>query len=259
MPFKFRIPKSFVWLFVGLLVLVSLQGRGGEGVAQFVIGFGLLFLAVLIHELAHAVVARMLGIQVRDIVLHPLGGMTRLNWSARDPRKEALISIAGPISNLFIAGLVWLFGRGLIEQGGRPAEWVVVPLLLVNLALGALNLIPAFPMDGGRMLRALLSTKMGHLRATRVAARIGRCLAALTFLAPFIAPLWGGSFWQTLPFPFVGLFVLVLGEIELKQAEAAELISRLGPLMRNAPQNGQHPPEGATVIEVKGSSRVLDD
>jgi Zn-dependent protease len=254
MPFPLRIHRSFIQLFVVLLLLVALQGRGFAGVGQFVAGFVLLFATVVVHELSHAFVARALGVRVRDIVLHPLGGMTRLDWTARDPRKEALISTAGPAINLVLALAVW--GILKITDGEGPVvEWVLAPLLLVNLALGALNLVPAFPMDGGRILRAMLATRMGHLPATRVAARIGRWIAGAALLAPLLAPSFGWSFWQALVFPVLGIFIFILGEIELKQAEAAELFGRMRGAMGGTPAPGG----GGDVIDVEATARVVDD
>jgi Zn-dependent protease len=258
MPIKLRIHRSFFQLFILMALFVALQGRGGEGVAQFAIGFGLLFLAVIFHEASHALVARSLGVTVRDIVVHPLGGMTRLDWGARDPRKEALISSAGPAINLVIAGLLWLAFRNQLGQEGRWTNWVLVPFLMVNVALGVLNLVPAFPMDGGRILRALLSTRLGHLPATRVAARIGRWLAIATLFAPLFVISLGGSFWQSLAFPIVGLFVFVLGEIELKQAEAGELLSRMRDAVGQA-ASGVSPDAHRNAIDVQATSKVVDD
>jgi Zn-dependent protease len=259
MPFKLRIHRSFFQLFVLMALFVALQGRGGEGVAQFATGFALLFVAVIVHETSHAVVARALGVRVRDIVVHPLGGMTRLDWTARDPRKEALISSAGPAVNLVLGGALWLFFRDVLDGDGRWITWVLVPFLMANLALGALNLVPAFPMDGGRILRALLATRLGHLPATRVAARIGRWIALLTLFAPLFAPALGWSVWQSLALPIVGLFVWVLGEVELKQAEASELLSRMGSMMGqpSAPSPSHEGRPG--VIDVPGTSRVLEE
>jgi Zn-dependent protease len=255
MPFKLRIHRSFFQLFIVLLVLIAIQGRGPDEMSRFVTGFALLFVTVVVHELSHAFVARSVGVHVRDIVLHPLGGMTRLDWTARDPRKEALISSAGPAVNLLISVVVWAALRWSGAGDGRLAEWVLAPLVLVNLALGALNLIPAFPMDGGRILRALLSLRMGHLPATRLAARIGRWIAGIALVLPLFAPAFGWSVWQALVFPILGVFVFVLGEIELKQAEAAELLSRMGPMMGARPG----PPRQAGVIDVEAKSRVVDD
>jgi Zn-dependent protease len=254
-PFKIRIHRSFFQLFIVLALLVALQGRGAEGVAQFAAAFGLLFVAVILHESSHAFAARTLGVKVRDIVVHPLGGMTRLDWTARDPLKEAMISCAGPAVNLLVAGILWIVFRGTLQEPARWMAWFVLPFLTANAALGALNLVPAFPMDGGRVLRALLSTKLGHLPATRIAARIGRWIAALTLLVPFVAPSFGWTFWQALAFPIVGLFVFVLGELELKQAEAAEMIARMSAAARGAGAPGQP----GNVIDVEATSRVLED
>jgi Zn-dependent protease len=265
LPFKLRIHRSFFQLFIVLALLVAFQGRGAEGVAQFATGFGLLFFAVILHESSHAFVARWLGVSVRDIVVHPLGGMTRLDWSARDPRKEALISSAGPAINLLVAGLLWIGFRGALGNESRWTTWVLVPFLMINVALGALNLVPAFPMDGGRILRAVLATRLGHLPATRVAARIGRWLAILTLFAPLLAPSFGWSFWQSLAFPIVGLFVFILGEWELKQAEAAEMFARMGAAVRDAQERAAGPPGARPdaappgVIDVQGTSRVLEE
>jgi Zn-dependent protease len=259
MPFKVRIHRSFIQLFVILLVLVTLQGRGLEGVGQFVSGFVLLFVTVVVHELSHAMVAKTVGVHVRDIVLHPLGGMTRLDWTAKDPKREALISSAGPAINLVIAALL-LGILAATRAEGRFAEWVLRPLFMVNVALGVLNLIPAFPMDGGRILRALLSVRFGHLRATRIAARIGRWIAALALVVPFFAPALGMSFWQSLVFPILGVFVFVLGEIELKQAEALDLVGKMHSMAGRRPEAPGGPPGGGpTVIDVEASSRVIDD
>jgi stage IV sporulation protein FB len=253
MPVRIRIHRSFFQLFFLLLLVVALQRRGAEGMVQFLAGFGVLFLAVVLHEISHAFVATRLGVTVRDIVLHPLGGMTRLEWSARDPRKEALISSAGPALNLLLALATWSALRLFDVGPGRLLSWVLQPLLFVNLALGALNLVPAFPMDGGRILRALLATRRGHLPATRIAVRVGRWFAGLALAAPFLALAVGWSFWQALVFPVLGLFVFVLGEIELKQAEAADLLARMG--AAGAPRAPGGTPD---VIDVAATSRVVD-
>jgi Zn-dependent protease len=254
MPFRLRIHRSFIQLFVVLVLIVAFQGRGFLGVGQFVSGFVLLFATVVLHELSHAFAARALGVRVRDIVLHPLGGMTRLDWTAADPRKEALISSAGPAINLVLAAALWLVLRATGWDAGVPVvAWVLGPLLLVNVALGTLNLVPAFPMDGGRILRAVLSTRVGHLPATRLAVRIGRVLALLALLAPLAAPAFGWSVWQSLVLPVLGLFIFMLGEIELKRAEAGELLARMGAAM-GAGQGPSRPEP----IEVEATARVVD-
>lgn len=139
------------------------------------------FAIVVVHELAHALTARRFGIHTRDIVLYPIGGVASLDRAPEKPAQELLVALAGPAVNLSLAALLY----GAIQLfGGPAAEWPQIAagsfawtLLWINLSLGAFNLIPAFPMDGGRVLRALLAMRMGRVEATVIAARIGRLLA----------------------------------------------------------------------------------
>ena len=151
-----------------------------------------MFGCVLLHELGHALAARQFGIRTIDITLYPIGGVARLERMPRAAGAELLIALAGPAVNFAIAaaitgllflgaagfGLSWSFGSYLGE------------LLLVNLGLGLFNLIPAFPMDGGRVLRAGLSTMLGRARATHVASIVGQVLAVLF---AFAALRWTGD------------------------------------------------------------------
>jgi Zn-dependent protease len=139
------------------------------------------FACVLLHELGHALMARRFGIDTRDITLYPIGGVARLERMPRAPGAELLIALAGPAVNFAIVlGLIALFSVGgdLLIAYAWPAVFLQ-QLLVVNLVLGLFNLIPAFPMDGGRVLRALLSGWLGRVRATMAAARVGRALAVL--------------------------------------------------------------------------------
>lgn len=137
------------------------------------------FVCVLLHELGHALTARTLyGIPTQDITLYPIGGVARLERMPRKPGPEILITLAGPLVNLVLAiGLAVLGGvlSAAVPQSG------LVPftraLFWINLALAGFNLIPAFPMDGGRILRAALTSWVGRLRATEIAAGLGRMLA----------------------------------------------------------------------------------
>jgi Zn-dependent protease len=150
-----------------------------EGGLQSVLNVGLIlavFGCVILHEFGHALMARRFGIRTRDITLYPIGGVARLERMPRAPGAELLIALAGPAVNFAIAAalspLVFLGGPEL----GVLTD-ILAQLLLVNLILGLFNLIPAFPMDGGRVLRALLSGWLGRARATIIAARVGRVLA----------------------------------------------------------------------------------
>jgi Zn-dependent protease len=136
------------------------------------------FGCVLLHEFGHALTARRFGIETEDITLYPIGGVARLHRIPRAPGAELLITLAGPAVNFVLAflfaGLVSLdSATGSISAFGE----FIQELMVVNLVLGLFNLIPAFPMDGGRILRALLSSWLGRAQATIIAARIGRTLA----------------------------------------------------------------------------------
>ena len=163
------------------------------------------FGCVLLHELGHALTARRFGINTHDITLYPIGGVARLERMPRAPGAELLIALAGPAVNFAIVlGLIALLvlGGDLLSPYSWPALFVQ-QVLVVNLVLGLFNLIPAFPMDGGRVLRALLSGWLGRVRATMTAARVGRarwllssasCLWPITrSRSPSFTWLWPGS------------------------------------------------------------------
>jgi Zn-dependent protease len=142
------------------------------------------FGCVLLHEFGHALMARRFGIETEDITLYPIGGVARLRRLPRAPGAELLIALAGPAVNFAIVGtLVGLAFLGLdqvlLDMGFGALLGFLEQLVAVNLVLGLFNLIPAFPMDGGRVLRALLSGVMGRSQATSIAAGIGRLLAVL--------------------------------------------------------------------------------
>jgi Zn-dependent protease/CBS domain-containing protein len=171
--------------FLLLLVWIAMSYLGaGQGAATA--GLGLLlvasvFAAIVVHELGHALVARRFGIVTRDIMLYPIGGMARLERMPERPGQELLVAIVGPLINGAIALAIYLglrlSGAGAGDNPLSIGGSFAVQLMWINLSLGAFNLLPAFPMDGGRILRALLAFRMDRPRATVVAARIGRGIA----------------------------------------------------------------------------------
>jgi Zn-dependent protease/CBS domain-containing protein len=146
---------------------------------------GSVFGVVVLHELGHALVARRFGIATRDITLYPIGGIARLERMPERPSQELLVAAAGPAVNGVLALVIYL-GLRVAALGGDPLTIggsLAVQLLWINVSLALFNLVPAFPMDGGRILRAALALRMDRARATAVAARVGRGIAVVMGLA----------------------------------------------------------------------------
>lgn len=150
---------------------------------------GVSFGCVLLHELGHSLVARNFGLRVADITLWPLGGIARMSEIPENSRIEGLIAIAGPAVNFALAGLAILglfAGHALgLEDDSLPHGFLLV-FTGINLAQGGFNLLPAFPMDGGRLLRAFLGRKRDWLRATESAVRVGRIVALLLLIGALL-------------------------------------------------------------------------
>src|SRR6266403_1792508 len=171
--------------FLLLIVWVALVSASA---AVFVL---LLFLCVVLHEFGHALAAKAFGINTPDITLLPIGGVARLERMPEEPKQELLIAVAGPAVNVVIALGLFVAGGSFINPFVNPAApervGLVSQLLIINVLLVAFNLLPAFPMDGGRVLRALLATRMSYARATQIAATVGQGFA---FVFGFIGLIW---------------------------------------------------------------------
>lgn len=221
----------FTFLLIITWFAFSGVGRGGAGMVFFLLG---IFLCVALHELGHSLVAQRYGYKVRDIVLYPIGGVASIEDSPR-PRHELWIALAGPAVNVVIAILLFAY---LSATGGFTAVQAIATssedpgaraeamasllrsnlpfsLLIANVFLVVFNMMPAFPMDGGRVLRAVLALRMGRTQATRIAASIGQALAIGFGILGFLN---GNFFWM-----LIALFVFFGAgqEAQAEQSRAA--------------------------------------
>ncbi len=180
--------KVFIhWTFSILLLWIVIsnwrQGVPGEDILWTILFVLLLFGCVVLHEFGHALAAQRYGIQTRDIVLYPIGGVARLEKIPEDPKQELWVAIAGPLVNVFIfiaLSLVLVFtGYNLetLEEFKISPSTILIYLASANLILALFNLLPAFPMDGGRILRAFLAIRLPRAKATQIAGGIGQFLA----------------------------------------------------------------------------------
>ena len=211
---ELRVHATFLillaWIALGHLL-------AGHGAMSALLGAGTLlavFAIVVMHELSHALVARRFGIATRDITLLPIGGVASLEKMPEKPIQELLVAFAGPALNIVLAALTFValkvFGLPLTmtHVSDPAADHLLTQLFWVNVMLAGFNLLPAFPMDGGRVLRALLAMRMDRARATAVAARVGRALAvALGIAGLFVSPM----------LVFVAFFVWVGAGAEAEQ------------------------------------------
>lgn len=150
------------------------------------------FTCVVLHELGHSLTAMRFGVGVRRILLMPIGGMAEFDSIPRQPSRELLITFAGPAVNFVIAGALWALLQVPMKWPDTapnvgPREFVEV-LMYWNIVMGIFNLVPVFPMDGGRILRAFLASRLSYLRATRIAATIGKLLALAAIAVAVFAP-----------------------------------------------------------------------
>ncbi|MEY6432201.1 site-2 protease family protein [Thioalkalicoccus limnaeus] len=214
----FEIRANVTWLFLALLVTWSLA----EGLFPYaypelapatywlmaLTGMLGLFFSLLFHELSHSVVARRYGLPVRGITLFLFGGVAEIQAEPKEPRVEFWMAIAGPIASLFLAAVFYLLAVSLNALGlPEPLAGVAGYLAFINLLLAVFNMVPAFPLDGGRVLRAVLWKLKGDLRwATRWASRMGQAFGLLLValgLLSFVAGNFIGGMWWLL----IGLFL----------------------------------------------------
>jgi Zn-dependent protease len=185
---------SLIALLIGLFGVLLWQGTDLLLALRSLLLIGLLFLCVLCHEFGHAIAARTFGVRTLDVTLYPIGGIARLERMPAVPRQELIIAAAGPFVNLLLAVGFFLWS---LANGNNPGfsisaqSPVSVSLLWLNLALAVFNLLPVFPMDGGRVLRALLAMRMSYQMATRVTVWAAQILAVgFAVVAIFPLPLF---------------------------------------------------------------------
>ncbi len=201
----FGVPVRLHFTFILLLIFLLFVGIGGKqtggSIALYILA---LFASVLLHEVGHALVARHYGIRTIEIVMFPIGGVSRPERQPK-PREELWIALAGPTVNLLIAAVLigWVaaqHGFVALEQLREPTDANLAERIAFgNLALWLFNLLPAYPMDGGRILRSVLALGRPMEDATRIAAGAGQALAILLGLA--------GLLWGNFVLVFVALFV----------------------------------------------------
>ena len=200
------------WTFFLLLAFFAFSGYQGSGSLTNALVTALvivaLFVCVVLHEYGHSLVAQRLGIEIQDITVLPIGGVARLRSLPERPWDEVKIAIAGPLVNVVLAPIFFAIALLLgatpldianIVQGGNSLGQIFAYLGFINVALVVFNLIPAFPLDGGRVLRGLLATRLGAVRATDVSATIGQFFAAAFFLIGLL----GGNFLLALVAVFI--------------------------------------------------------
>ena len=216
---EIRLHLTFLLLLAWIAVAHGSQG-GAPAAVQGVVFICLIFACVLLHEFGHVLAARRYGIATPDITLLPIGGVARLERIPENPGEELVVALAGPAVNVVIAVLLLLALGGVppmetVAGLENPRLGMVERLFWVNVTLVVFNLIPAFPMDGGRVLRALLGYRLGHRRATEIAATVGQVVAfGLGFLG-----LVGGAPLLV----FVALFVWLGAGAEAQAVKLREL------------------------------------
>lgn len=244
--FGVAIGLHYSWIIIALLVTLSLRAQfamehpnwNGSTTWSIAIITGLLFfVSILLHELSHAAVAKLRGIPVRAITLFALGGVAQIEKDAADAKSEFWMGIIGPISSVVIGvvclGLAWLLGWNFSAETASPAMAMFMWLGFINIALAMFNMIPGFPLDGGRVLRAVVWWITGDAnRSTRIASRVGQ-LVALGFIVLGILRFFSGAGFGGLWIAFIGWFLLDAARASGAQVEITERLTglRVGDVM----------------------------
>ncbi|MCF8143609.1 MAG: site-2 protease family protein [Deltaproteobacteria bacterium] len=226
--FGFQVKIDFSWVFIAVLIAWSLstglfpfQYQGLSTRTYWIMGIigslGL-FLSIIIHEFSHSLVARRYGMQMKGITLFIFGGMAEMSDEPPSPKAEFMMAVVGPVTSILLAGVFYvIYIAGATEGQPNPVNGVVQYLAFINALLAAFNVVPAFPLDGGRMLRSVLWGVKGDLRwATRVSARIGSgfgiLLIGLGIFNVFAGNFIGGMWWF-----LIGMFLYSAAKMSYQQ------------------------------------------
>ncbi len=232
--FGISIRIDYTWFIVFALVSLSLGGRyfpseyaDWSPVTYWLMGIitaFIFFCSVLAHELAHSLVSRARGVPVDSITLFILGGVARISDEPKSPGSEFWMALAGPATSVVIGAI---FGALYLATGrartpiGALAAW----LSYINVFVAALNLIPGFPLDGGRIFRSIVWKITGNLRkATRIASGVGRVIAYLFILCGFLVALIGGNWFGGIWIAFIGWFLQNAASSSYRQLELREML-----------------------------------
>lgn len=234
--FGVEIGFHYSWLIIALLIVLSLvaqftatnpQWSTGTVWVLAIITALLFFASIVVHEMSHALMAKARGLPIRSIVLFALGGMAKIEKEAADPTTEFWIGIVGPITSAVIGyACLWLaaalgWSAEILETPSTPFMAALVWLGYINILLALFNMIPGFPLDGGRVLRAIIWWITGNAdRATRIASRIGQ-IVAIGFIVIGILRFFGGAGIGGLWLAFIGWFLLEAARASYQQVEIA--------------------------------------
>lgn len=200
----FGIPVRIHFTFPLILIVFGAQGwmDGGwlEAVRAVLLTLSV-FVCVVLHEFGHSLQVRRYGIRVRDVVLLPIGGMARADRIPEVPRQEIAVAIAGPLVNFVLAAII-LAVLVVLDRPLNQEPDYLTSLFAINIVLGTFNLVPAYPMDGGRILRGLLAIKLPYLRATRFATVVGQLIALIFVVIGFM-------FHELIMLPLIAVFIFV--------------------------------------------------
>src|SRR5919109_734210 len=226
-----RVDRS--WVVIALLITYSMYLRasflyrdlsGGGAVGLAILATVLFFGSVLVHELAHALVSQARGIRVQDITLFLFGGATRARVESRGPGDEFLIAAVGPLTSGLLAALFAIVAGLGGDVLSRPLAGTFGYLAWTNLLLAAFNLVPGFPLDGGRLLRSAIWKATGSLgRATRIASQAGQVVGWL-LVAAGVASLLGGNLAGGIWFAFIGWFLVQAARASYQELQLRDLL-----------------------------------